>query len=106
LRLRFSTRRAGKNIAWTYSDRLRPGSLIALSPVSNGISSKCVVAIVASRLLDNVTKDPPEVDIYLASYNDIDLDPQKEWIMVEARMGYYEANRHTMTALQKLNTER
>lgn len=106
MRLRFSTRRAGKNIAWTYSDRLRPGTLVALSPVQDAFSKNCLVAIVASRLLENVTKDPPEVDIYLASYNDIDPDPQQEWIMVEARTGYYEASRHTMTALQKLYTER
>jgi helicase required for RNAi-mediated heterochromatin assembly 1 len=65
-----------------------------------------MVAIVASRILDNVLKDPPEVDIYLPSYTDLDLDPQQEWIMVEARAGYYEASRHTMTALQKLYTER
>lgn len=101
----FSTRRAGKEIAWASSDRLRPGTLVALSPKKNGFNSKCVVGVVASRLLDEVQKDPPEVDIYLASYRDFDVDTQKEWIMVEARLGYFEATRHAMKALQKMSTE-
>ncbi|KXG49704.1 uncharacterized protein PGRI_056720 [Penicillium griseofulvum] len=105
LHIQFSTRRAGKNIAWSYSNRLNPGTLIALSPKENAFSSKCVVAVVACRLLEGVEKDPPEVDIFLASPNDIDFDPQQEWIMVEARAGYFEANRHTLTALQKLSKE-
>jgi helicase required for RNAi-mediated heterochromatin assembly 1 len=64
------------------------------------------VGTVASRKIENVTKDPPEVDIYLASYQDINPDPQQEWLMVESRVGYYEASKHTMKALQKLYTER
>ncbi|KAJ5181096.1 hypothetical protein N7491_000651 [Penicillium cf. griseofulvum] len=105
LHIQFSTRRAGKNIAWTYSNRLNPGTIVALSPKENAFSSKCVVAVVACRLLEGVEKDPPEVDIFLASPDDIDVDPQQEWIMVEARAGYFEANRHTLTALQKLSKE-
>ncbi|KAJ5104558.1 ATP binding protein [Penicillium alfredii] len=56
--------------------------------------------------LDKVNRDPPEIDIFFANLEDICFDPQKEWIMVEARSEYYEAHRHTMTALQKLSTER
>ncbi|CAG8285304.1 unnamed protein product [Penicillium salamii] len=102
----FSTRRAGKEIAWASSDRLRPGTLVALSPLKNAFKSKCVVGVVAFRLLDEVQKDPPEVDIYLASYRDFDVDTQKEWIMVEARLGYFEETRHAMKALQKMSTEK
>ncbi|CAI7625625.1 unnamed protein product [Penicillium glandicola] len=105
LHIQFSTRRAGKNIAWTYSNRLNPGTIVALTPKHNAFLSKCVVAVVACRLLEGVEKDPPEVDIFLALPNDIEIDPQQEWIMVEARAGYFEANRHTLTALQKLSTE-
>ncbi|CAG8919275.1 unnamed protein product [Penicillium salamii] len=101
----FSTRRAGKVIAWASSDRLRPGTLVALSSKQDAFTSKCVVGVVASRLLEEVQKDPPEVDIYLASYSDFDVDTQKEWIMVEARLGYFEETRHTMKALQKMSTE-
>ncbi|KAJ5165421.1 uncharacterized protein N7500_007251 [Penicillium coprophilum] len=89
LHIQFSTRRAGKNIAWTYSNRLNPGTLVALTPKHNAFMSKCAVAI----------------DIFLASPDDIEIDPQQEWIMVEARAGYFEANRHTLTALQKLSKE-
>lgn len=106
LHIRFSTRRAGKNILWAYSDRLRPGTLVALTPANDMFNQKCLVATIASRKLENVLKNPPEVDIYLASYTDVDPDPQKEWLMVEARGGYYEATRHTMVGLQKLFTER
>ncbi|OQE40164.1 hypothetical protein PENCOP_c006G01589 [Penicillium coprophilum] len=105
LHIQFSTRRAGKNIAWTYSNRLNPGTLVAITPKENAFMTKCVVAIVACRLLEGVEKDPPEIDIFLASPEDIEIDPQQEWIMVEARAGYFEANRHTLTALQKLSKE-
>ncbi|KAJ9490234.1 hypothetical protein VN97_g3039 [Penicillium thymicola] len=105
LHIQFSTRRAGKNISWTYSNRLTPGTIVALTPKRNAFSSKCVVGVVACRLLEAVEKDPPEVDIFLASSGDIEVDPQQEWIMVEARAGYFEANRHTLTALQKLSKE-
>lgn len=58
------------------------------------------------RELENVTKNPPEVDIFFAQSEDFDFDPQQEWLMIEARSGYFEAHRHTMTALQKLSRER
>ncbi|KAJ5573691.1 uncharacterized protein N7459_008118 [Penicillium hispanicum] len=104
-RLRFSTRRAGKKILWKYSSRLIAGTLVALSPVQDSFSSQCVVAVVAARPLENVTKTPPEVDIFFDRPEDREFDPQKEWIMVEARSGYYESCRHTLTALQKLSKE-
>ncbi|KAJ5795127.1 hypothetical protein N7457_001726 [Penicillium paradoxum] len=105
LHIRFSTRRAGKNIAWTYSNRLTPGAIVALTPKQDAFTHKCVVAVVACRLPEYLEKDPPEVDIFLASPEDMEIDPQQEWIMVEHRVGYYEASRHTMTALQKLSKE-
>ena len=46
------------------------------------------------------------VHVYLASYYDVDPDPQQEWIMVEARSSYYEANTPILTTLQKLYSER
>ncbi|CAG8191763.1 unnamed protein product [Penicillium nalgiovense] len=75
LHIQFSTRRAGKNIAWAYSNRLNPGTIVALTPKNNAFLSKCVVAVVACRLLEAVEKDPPEVDLFLASPNDIEVDP-------------------------------
>ncbi|CAG8245566.1 unnamed protein product [Penicillium olsonii] len=106
IRVCFSARRAGKNIFWATSDRLRPGTLVALSPVADDFMTKCVVGVVACKLLKKIEKDPKEVVILLASFDDVDLDTQKEWTMVEARTGYFEATRNTMTALQKLSTEK
>ncbi|KAL4925742.1 putative DEAD box helicase involved in nonsense mediated decay [Aspergillus undulatus] len=105
-RLRFSTNRAGRNIAWEHSKRLVSGSVVALFPVDDAFKTKCVIAIIAARPLDGVKSSPPEVDIFFANPADADFDPQLEWTMVEAKQGYYEASRHTMTALQKLSQER
>ena len=102
----FSTRRASKRILWRYSPRLITGNIVALSPANDMFSSKCVVAVVAARPLESVSKNPPEVDLFFDHREDVDFDPLKEWIMVESRLGYYEAHRHTMTALQKLSRER
>lgn len=79
---------------------------MALSSAQDAFATKCVVAVIAARPLENVTKNPPEVDIFFAQPEDVDFDPQEEWLMVEARSGYFEAHRHTMTALQKLSKER
>ncbi|KAJ5723559.1 ATP binding protein [Penicillium malachiteum] len=104
-RIRFSTQRAGKKILWKYSSRLLAGSVVALSPAKDSFKSKCAVATVAARPLDLVSNYPHQVDIYFATPEDIDFDPQTEWIMVESRVGYFEAYRHTLTALQKLYHE-
>ncbi|KAJ5689181.1 ATP binding protein [Penicillium macrosclerotiorum] len=105
-RISFSTRRAGRKILWKYSSRLITGSLVALTPANDMFSTRCVVAIIAARALENLSMEPPEVDIFFVCPDDIDFDPQQEWVMVEARAGYFEAYRHTMTALQKLSKER
>ncbi|KAJ5958258.1 uncharacterized protein N7479_005408 [Penicillium vulpinum] len=75
LHIQFSTRRARKNIGWTYSNRLNPGTIVALTPKRDAFKKKCVVAVVACRLLEGVEKDPPEIDIFLASPSDIEIDP-------------------------------
>ncbi|KAL4808756.1 P-loop containing nucleoside triphosphate hydrolase protein [Aspergillus unguis] len=105
-KIQFSTNRAGRNIAWEYSKRLVSGSVVALSPADDAFQTKCVIAIIAARPLEGVQALPPEVDIFFANPADANFDPQLEWVMIEAKQGYYEASRHTMTALQKLNDER
>lgn len=105
-RLQFSTRRARNRINWEYSPRLTAGEIVALSTAEDKFSTKCIVGVIAARPLINLAKTPPEVDVYFAHSEDIDFDPQQEWIMVEARSGYYECHRHTMTALQKLSREK
>lgn len=79
---------------------------MALSPVGDCFKSKCVVATVAARPVDAVTKEPPEIDIFFSQPENAEFDPQKEWIMVEPRHGYYEASRYTMAALQRMPRER
>ncbi|KKA19844.1 hypothetical protein T310_6168 [Rasamsonia emersonii CBS 393.64] len=105
-RLQFSTARAGKNIVWEYSRRLMSGSIVALSPVQDHFKSKCVVAVVAARPLEQVKQQPHQVDIFFARVEDAQFDVQQEWIMVEPRTGYYESVRYTMTALQRMTNER
>ncbi|GKZ32257.1 hypothetical protein AbraIFM66950_001537 [Aspergillus brasiliensis] len=106
IRIQFSTCRAEKKIVWEYTKRLVGGSVVALSPADDVFQQKCVVAIVAARPLEGVQKHPSEIDIFLARPEDFEFDPQKEWIMVEAKDGYYESVRHTMAALQKLKQEK
>lgn len=49
---------------------------------------------------------PPEVDIFFTDPDALTFDPQVEWVMIEARNGYYESSRHMLKALQKLGRER
>ncbi|KAL4896040.1 P-loop containing nucleoside triphosphate hydrolase protein [Aspergillus ambiguus] len=104
-RVQFSTQRSRKRIIWEYTKRLISGTIVALSPADDAFQAECVIAIVAARPLEQVQLQPPQIDIYFAQPEDVDFDPHKEWIMVEARTGYYEASRHTMTALQKMRRE-
>lgn len=56
--------------------------------------------------MERVINYPPEIDIYFANPDDIEIDSQKEWIMVESRLNYFESSRHTLMALQKLAREK
>lgn len=66
----------------------------------------CKIAVVAARPLVFLYTNPPTVELYFNSVDELELDPQQEWIMIEARSGYYEANRHTLRALQKMSSEK
>ncbi|KIW89661.1 uncharacterized protein Z519_09817 [Cladophialophora bantiana CBS 173.52] len=106
-RIQFSAHRAGRRIKWANSKRLVSGSIIALLPAKTKVIdlNDMVVAVVAARPLAGVMCEPPEIDIYFGQPEDIQLDPQKEWLMIEAKQGYFEAYRHTLKALQKLSQE-
>ncbi|KKY15252.1 putative atp binding [Phaeomoniella chlamydospora] len=105
-RLRFSTARSPKKIFWEHSKRLISGTMVALSPAKDNFKTKCIIAIIAARPIDGITLIPPELDIYFARPEQIELDPQIEFVMVEARSGYYEATRHVMKAIKKLHLEK
>ena len=104
-KITFSLRRVGKKIPWEQSQRLLSGSIVALTPANDMFKNVCRVAIVAARPLSGVQQNPPEVDIYFARSNEIEIDPQQEWVMVECRNGYFEAYRHTLRALQMMADE-
>ncbi|KAL8694696.1 MAG: hypothetical protein Q9218_000707 [Villophora microphyllina] len=101
----FSLRRAEKKIVWEQSKRLQQGTIVALTPAHDMFNKICKVAVVAARPLSGVQANPPEVDIFFASPDEIEFDPQQEWVMVESNNGYFEAYRHTLKSLQKLTKE-
>lgn len=104
-RIEFSTERAGKRIRWPQSSRLQQGTMVALSPVHDKFKTICKVAIVAARPLAAVEQDPPQIDIFWASIEESEFDPTEEYVMVEAKSGYFEASRHMLVAMQKLMSE-
>lgn len=65
-----------------------------------------IVATVAARPLAGLEQQPPEIDLFFARPEDIELDSQCEWFMIEERSGYFEAERHTLLALQSMSHER
>ena len=107
-RIKFSTHRAGKRIKWENSKRLVSGSIVALIPAKMKVVdlNEMIIAVIAARPLAGVLCEPPEIDIYFGRPEDVQVDPQKEWFMIEAKQGYYEAYRHTLRALQKLGQEK
>lgn len=67
----------------------------------------CKVATVAARpmtLLEQPTG--PEIDLWFANPEDIEIDCRREWLIVEDRSSFYEAEKHTMKALQRMMDER
>jgi helicase required for RNAi-mediated heterochromatin assembly 1 len=106
VRTEFSTARAQHRIMWSGSKRLVSGGLVALSPADDKFRNKCIVAVVAARPLEGVNLNPPQIDLYFIRPEDMEIDPQQEWLMVEARTGYYEAYRHNLLALQQMSSEK
>ncbi|MCJ1286113.1 hypothetical protein MMC26_005456 [Xylographa opegraphella] len=105
VRVEFSLRRAGKMIRWEQSKRLTSGTLVALTPATDMFATVCKVAVVTARPLVGLQQVPPSIDIYFNSSEEVEIDPQKKWLMVEARSGFFEAQRHTLRALQKMACE-
>lgn len=104
-RVRFSTARSCRKILWSSSKRLTSGTLVALTPAQDSFKTRCILATVAARPLENLDHDDPEIDIFFSDQSDQEVDPQNIYIMIEATQGYYEAYRHTLRALQKQSKE-
>ena len=103
VRVKFGLGRVGKNIHWGQSKRLIGGSLVALVSPDKSITK---LAIVASRSLELVQRNPPELDLFFGRAEDFELDSTQDWIMVEHRSAYFEGQRYTLTALQRMVEER
>ncbi|KAK0863231.1 hypothetical protein LTR87_016287, partial [Friedmanniomyces endolithicus] len=105
LRVTFSLGRVGKKIRWDQSKRLVSGGLVVLTPTTDMFQKRAIVATVAARPLELLDSNPPEIDLYIARPEDMEIDPAVEWIMVEDRSGFYEADKHTLVALQRMMRE-
>ena len=106
VRVEFSFERAGKRIRWEQSSRLKQGTIVAITPKKDCFRTVCKVAVVAARPVTGLQQNPPQIDLFWASPEDAEFDPLEPFIMVEARTGYFEFNRHMLVAMQKLMTER
>ena len=106
VRVSFSTMRSGKKILWDQSKRLKCSTLVALTPAASAFQKRCIVATVAARSQKGMASIPPHVDLFMADPLDLEVDPQVEWLMVEARDGYFESCRHTLTGLQRMVDEK
>ena len=65
----------------------------------------CKVAAVAGRPLNLLEKTIPEIDLFFSRSEDVDLDPRQEWLMIEDRSALFEAQRHVLVALQRMQLE-
>ncbi|KAH6630609.1 P-loop containing nucleoside triphosphate hydrolase protein [Chaetomium sp. MPI-SDFR-AT-0129] len=88
-------------ILWQQSKRLQPGSIVALSPKSDGFKKICKIATIAQRPYeDGLDQNPPVVDILWTDPNDAVIDPNMEFVMLESLFGYFESARHSLIGLQ------
>jgi helicase required for RNAi-mediated heterochromatin assembly 1 len=101
----FSLGKVGKQIRWEQSKRLLTGSLVALTPSIDMFKTKTIIAVVAARPLVGLQQNPPEIDLFFARPEEIEIDSQMEFVMIEERSSFFEAHRHTMLALQKVARE-
>lgn len=107
IRFEFSYERAGKRIRWDQSNRLKEGTIVAITPKKDCFRTICKIAVVASRSPQLLEQNPPQIDFFWASPEvDAEMDPLEPFTIVEARTGYFEFNRHMLVAMQKLMTER
>ena len=105
MKIEFSYQNAGTRIRWDQSERLQQGTIVALTPRADMFQTICRIAVVAARPLHGLEMNPPRIDLFWANPDDAEFDPTVNWIMVEARSGYWESFRHMGVALQKLRTE-
>ncbi|KAK8155724.1 P-loop containing nucleoside triphosphate hydrolase protein [Phyllosticta citrichinensis] len=105
VKVRFSLSRSGKRVHWAQSKRLLAGSLVALTTEDDKFQSICKMATIAARPQEGLELNPPQVELFFARPEDVEIDPGTSFWMVEERSSFLEASRHTLRALQKLMRE-
>ncbi|TQS35353.1 hypothetical protein Golomagni_04228 [Golovinomyces magnicellulatus] len=111
-RVEFCVDRSETRVRWDQSKRLSQGTIVALSSSQKLFNNDCRVAVVAGRPLEGgLDQNPPTIDLFLGDGDQVWLDPHethfcKEYVMIEAREGYFEASRYMLIAMQKLMIER
>lgn len=109
-RISYSTERTATPVDWTASDRLTPGTLVVMSPRWDYFRTKCIVATIATRSFNGRAVpdvedgdspfDLPRVELFFANISETLIDPIEDFVMLEAKTGYFENVRHTMLGLQ------
>ncbi|TGZ78281.1 P-loop containing nucleoside triphosphate hydrolase protein [Ascodesmis nigricans] len=100
-KISFSLNRVGKQIRWSQSKRLIPGSIVCLS---DDRFQTFRVATVVARPLDQVEQNPHEIDI-LFKPGEIEIDSSKPMLMVECKSSYFEAYKWVLKALQRMRPD-
>ncbi|KXH28741.1 helicase required for RNAi-mediated heterochromatin assembly 1 [Colletotrichum nymphaeae SA-01] len=105
VRITFSAVRARQLINWPASQRVVPGTIVALSPASDHFRTQCIVAVVTGRYDDLARNSmaPPPLDLEFSDPNITAgfMEPDQEYVMVEARSNYFEAVRHVLEGLKQ-----
>ncbi|RPA81978.1 hypothetical protein BJ508DRAFT_414451 [Ascobolus immersus RN42] len=99
-RVSFSLARAGKRIPWASSKRLLPGTIVVLS--SDEFETVKIATVAARPIAGLVQAGDPEVDLLFPA-RDNDLDTSRTYTMFESRSAYYEAYKHVLIGLQRMN---
>lgn len=89
---------------WEQSKRLISGGLVVLTPRKEPFQNTAIVATVAARRLEKLEQNPPEIALFIRP-EEQEIDPAESYLMVEDRGGLYEASRHTLLALQRMQKE-
>lgn len=105
VRVTFSAMRTRSRVNWSASQRLVPGTVVALSPILDNFETTCIVAVVAGRYDEFIvsTVAPPPIDLEICDSQLVAglMQPDQEYVMIEARSNYYEAVRHVMEGLKQ-----
>ncbi|KAI8272076.1 Helicase required for RNAi-mediated heterochromatin assembly 1 [Colletotrichum sp. SAR11_240] len=109
VRVTFSAVRTRQLVNWSASERLVPGTVVALSPVPDNFEKRCIVAVVTGRYdeaIDSPETPPPlDLEIRDPELSASIMEPDQEYVMIEARSNYFEAVRYVMEGLKQAARE-